>query len=177
MDTTILNKLAKITRKGMFLGTMASFAMMPTAFATECNEKTMDAFAYEDCVNAQAGAKVSNDNFGASGIDNADGMQQKKVLKPEAPTYRPFERDAYLTSSFGENRGTRYHAGFDYSTQMEEGWPIYAPEDGKVVELRVSPFHLPRNPRLLRNRLRDRLTLPLRSLRRLPVSSSTASRL
>lgn len=55
-------------------------------------------------------------------------------------SYSPFHRTAYLTSSFGENRGTRYHAGFDYSTQMEEGWPIYAPEDGVVKELRTSPY-------------------------------------
>lgn len=139
---TFLNKLAHFSRKGLFLGTMASIAWVPTAFAAEdCNEETMDAFAYEDCVKAKSGAKVSNDNFGASEVDNADGMAQKTVLKPDEPTYRPFDRDAYLTSSFGENRGTRYHAGFDYSTQMEEGWPIFAPEDGKVVELRVSPFH------------------------------------
>lgn len=57
-----------------------------------------------------------------------------------AEPYCPFKRDAYLTSSFGENRGTRYHAGFDYSTEMEEGWVIYAPENGTVKELRVSPF-------------------------------------
>lgn len=57
-----------------------------------------------------------------------------------AETYSPFQRDAYMTSSFGENRGTRYHAGFDYSTEMEEGWVIYAPENGTVKELRVSPF-------------------------------------
>ena len=56
------------------------------------------------------------------------------------PFYSPFQKDAYLTSSFGENRGTRYHAGVDYSTLMEEGWVIYAPEDGKVEEVRVSPF-------------------------------------
>ena len=56
------------------------------------------------------------------------------------PIYSPFQKDAYLTSSFGENRGTRYHAGVDYSTLMEEGWVIYAPEDGKVEEVRVSPF-------------------------------------
>ncbi len=56
------------------------------------------------------------------------------------PFYSPFQKEAYLTSSFGENRGTRYHAGVDYSTLMEEGWVIYAPEDGKVEEVRVSPF-------------------------------------
>jgi len=62
-------------------------------------------------------------------------------LAPAAePVYSPFQKDAYLTSSFGENRGTRYHAGVDYSTLMEEGWVIYAPENGKVEEIRVSPF-------------------------------------
>ena len=75
MDTTILNKLAKITRKGMFLGTMASFAMMPSAFAAECNEKTMDAFAYEDCIKAKSGEKVSNDNFSAS-AEASKGMSR-----------------------------------------------------------------------------------------------------
>ena len=58
----------------------------------------------------------------------------------QAADYSPFGRDAYLTSSFGENRGTRYHAGFDYSTLMEEGWVVYAPEDGIVKELQTSPF-------------------------------------
>lgn len=54
--------------------------------------------------------------------------------------YSPFGKKAYLTSSFGENRGTRYHAGIDYSTEMEEGWAIFAPENGVVEELRVSPY-------------------------------------
>ena len=113
-------------------------------YAEECNEETMDAFAYEDCIKEKTGNTGSTQNTRASesgAIDNADGVETKTIAKPSHPTYQPFDRDAYLTSSFGENRGTRYHAGFDYSTQMEEGWPIYAPEDGKVVELRVSPFH------------------------------------
>ena len=142
---TVWNKFTKIAHKKMILGIAGCLTLMAPAYAEECNAETMDAFAYEDCVKAKGGKVVNNENFGgsadANGIDNADGMEQKKVLKGEAPTYRPFDRDAYLTSSFGENRGTRYHAGFDYSTQMEEGWPIYAPEDGKVEELRVSPFH------------------------------------
>jgi len=62
------------------------------------------------------------------------------TLAAEQKSYSPFQKDAYLTSSFGENRGTRYHAGVDYSTQMEEGWVIYAPENGVVEEVRVSPF-------------------------------------
>ena len=40
--------------------------------------------------------------------------------------YFPFQKEAFLTSSFGENRGTRYHAGVDYSTNMEEGWVVFA---------------------------------------------------
>jgi murein DD-endopeptidase MepM/ murein hydrolase activator NlpD len=57
-----------------------------------------------------------------------------------AADYSPFGHPAYLTSSFGENRGTRYHAGIDYSTEMEEGWPVLAPEAGTIEEVRVSPF-------------------------------------
>jgi hypothetical protein len=57
-----------------------------------------------------------------------------------AADYSPFNRDAYLTSSFAENRGSRYHAGIDYSTEMEEGWPILAPEDGEIQDIKVSPF-------------------------------------
>jgi len=49
-----------------------------------------------------------------------------------AAQYQPLGREAYLTSSFGESRGTRYHAGIDLSTNMEEGWPIIAPSDGTV---------------------------------------------
>ena len=41
-----------------------------------------------------------------------------------ASDYNPFQKEAYLTSSFGESRGSRYHAGIDYSTNMEEGWTL-----------------------------------------------------
>ena len=110
--------MSKIWYKLIIISFFAS-----SAFAEVCNEKTMDAFAYEDCIASQQAANAGNDEPVAAG-----------------PTYNPFNRDAYLTSSFGENRGTRYHAGFDYSTNMEEGWVVYAPENGKVEELRVSPF-------------------------------------
>jgi hypothetical protein len=49
-----------------------------------------------------------------------------------APLYQPLGKTAYLTSSFGEDRGSRYHAGIDFSTSMEEGWPIIAPSNGFV---------------------------------------------
>lgn len=60
-------------------------------------------------------------------------------------TWEPLGRKAYTTSSFSENRGTRYHAGVDWSTEMEEGWPVLAPEDGSVERLRQSPFSYGKN--------------------------------
>ncbi|SHK71574.1 Peptidase family M23 [Fibrobacter intestinalis] len=54
--------------------------------------------------------------------------------------YMPFGKPGFLTSSFGENRGTRYHAGIDYSTEMQEGFPVLAPEEGKIVRVKVSPY-------------------------------------
>lgn len=131
---TIWNKFSKIAFGGI-IGACGIFAVPVSA--EECNQETMDAFAYEDCMKAKNGG--TTDNATGNAIDNADSVQTK-LLEPDAPTYMPFNKEAYVTSSFGENRGTRYHAGFDYSTNMEEGWPIFAPEDGKVVELRVSPF-------------------------------------
>lgn len=77
----------------------------------------------------------------------SENVENKSNSKEEVPLkevsfngYNPFAEKAYLTSSFGENRGTRYHAGIDYSTNMEEGLPIFAPENGKVKEIRTSPF-------------------------------------
>ena len=109
------------------------FALSANVVAEECDEATMDAFAYEDCIKAKGGATIDQTNFGSE-------APEAKAPTPAESKYSPFGKEAYLTSSFGENRGTRYHAGFDYSTQMEEGWPIYAPENGVVKEIRVSPF-------------------------------------
>ena len=102
-----------------------------------CDESKMDAFAYEDCIAAQRGAKLDNTDFSERTAPPAELISENYV---EPFSYDPFKRDAYLTSSFGENRGTRYHAGIDYSTQMEEGWPIFAPENGYVREVKTSPF-------------------------------------
>ena len=97
----------------------------------------MDAFAYEDCIAEQRGAKLDKTDFSERTAPPAELISENYV---EPFSYDPFQRNAYLTSSFGENRGTRYHAGIDYSTQMEEGWPIYAPENGFIKEIKVSPF-------------------------------------
>ncbi len=66
-------------------------------------------------------------------------------LEGEEAHYNPFPYKSYLTSSFGENRGTRYHAGIDFGTEMQEGWPILAPENGTVIQLRMSPFAYGKN--------------------------------
>lgn len=57
-----------------------------------------------------------------------------------AEAHLPFGVPGYLTSSFGESRGTRYHAGIDYSTDMKEGFPVIAPENGKISQVRLSPY-------------------------------------
>lgn len=70
-----------------------------------------------------------------------DSKQQNLSQNPPRDfLYYPFGKEAFLTSSFGENRGTRYHAGVDYSTEMKEGLPILSPEDGTVEEIRLSPY-------------------------------------
>ena len=109
-------------------------AGLSATFAEECNEQTMDAFAYEDCL-AEHNLPIP----GAKPKASNDGVPRLQVINPNE-VYNPFGRDAYLTSSFGENRGTRYHMGVDYSTDMTEGWVVYAPEDGVVSEIKTSPY-------------------------------------
>lgn len=129
--------MRKISNKFIFVAGSAlavSLLAGTTAFAEECNEATMDAFAYEDCIAANGGTVATDTK------PTTTTGPRLTVLGQKASPYDPFQREAYLTSSFGENRGTRYHMGIDYSTDMHEGWVIYAPEDGKVEELSVSPF-------------------------------------
>lgn len=129
--------MKKISNKFIYtVGSSLALSLLAcaAAFAEECNEQTMDAFAYEDCLAAN-GITAGTDAAASS----ANGPRLT-VLGTKPFSYNPFGRDAYLTSSFGENRGTRYHLGIDYSTEMEEGWVVYAPEDGTVSEIKTSPF-------------------------------------
>jgi murein DD-endopeptidase MepM/ murein hydrolase activator NlpD len=128
-------RLTKISSLLLSAGCALSFA--GTNPNIVCDASKMDAFAYEDCIATQRGAKLDNTDFSERNAPPAELISESYV---EPFTYDPFNRDAYLTSSFGENRGTRYHAGIDYSTQMEEGWPIYAPENGYIKEIKTSPF-------------------------------------
>lgn len=138
MNTIKRNFFCKFSKT--ILGSTLIFSTLATAADIVCDEATMDAFAYEDCLKEQQGGTVNNEDFGNTAAVKAAKEEQEAAAKVVVPKYQPFGKNAFLTSSFGENRGTRYHAGLDYSTDMEEGWPIFAPEDGKVKELRVSPF-------------------------------------
>lgn len=133
----LMNKLKLSLTHGIIA---AALAFPSISIAEECSEETMDAFAYEDCIKAKNGGTVNEADFGGAAAKASEKEQQELNTQKATEKYQPFGKEAYLTSSFGENRGTRYHAGLDYSTNMEEGWPIFAPEDGKVKELRVSPF-------------------------------------
>lgn len=128
----------RFTKISSFILTVGSvFGIAATTAGTPCDASKMDAFAYEDCIAAQRGAKIDNTDFSERSAPPPELVSESYV---EPFSYDPFQRDTYLTSSFGENRGTRYHAGIDYSTQMEEGWPIFAPENGYVKEVQTSPF-------------------------------------
>ena len=129
--------MVRLTKKIPLVLSIGSALCFADNANTVCDASKMDAFAYEDCIAVQRGAKLDNTDFSERAAPPAELISESYV---EPFSYDPFNRDAYLTSSFGENRGTRYHAGIDYSTQMEEGWPIYAPENGYVREIKTSPF-------------------------------------
>ncbi|MFC2088833.1 M23 family metallopeptidase [Calditrichota bacterium] len=52
----------------------------------------------------------------------------------------PTNASNYLTSSFCEYRPGHYHSAIDIKTWNQEGYPIYAIDDGKIYRIRVSPF-------------------------------------
>jgi hypothetical protein len=51
----------------------------------------------------------------------------------------PTSASRLLTSSFGEYRPRRYHAGYDVKTWGKEGYPVFAMRDGYIWRVRVSP--------------------------------------
>lgn len=52
----------------------------------------------------------------------------------------PMAAPPALTSSFGEYRPRRFHAGLDFKTWGKEGYPVLAVEDGYVWRVRTSPW-------------------------------------
>lgn len=51
----------------------------------------------------------------------------------------PTNASHLLTSSFGEYRPRRFHAGIDIKTWGQEGYPVFAMEDGYIWRVRISP--------------------------------------
>ena len=51
-----------------------------------------------------------------------------------------FSERLWLNGTFGELRYNHFHAGLDISTKREIGIPVYAPADGTVNRIKVSPF-------------------------------------
>lgn len=51
-----------------------------------------------------------------------------------------FSDKLFLNGTFGELRYNHFHAGLDISTNRKTGQPIYAPADGTVNRIKVSPL-------------------------------------
>ncbi|MGD8376771.1 MAG: M23 family peptidase, partial [Acidobacteriota bacterium] len=51
----------------------------------------------------------------------------------------PLPADLPATASFGEYRPGHLHAGLDFSTGGELGWPVRAAAAGEVFRLKVEP--------------------------------------
>ena len=52
----------------------------------------------------------------------------------------PTDASRLLTSSFAEARGGRFHAGIDFKTWGQTGYPVFAVRDGYISRISVSPF-------------------------------------
>ena len=52
----------------------------------------------------------------------------------------PTDASRLMTSSFGEFRPGHFHAGIDVKTWGQEGYRVFAVEDGSIINVRVSPY-------------------------------------
>jgi murein DD-endopeptidase MepM/ murein hydrolase activator NlpD len=52
----------------------------------------------------------------------------------------PLGIELVLSGTFGELRNNHFHSGIDFKTQGQEGLPVYAAADGKVVRIKVSAY-------------------------------------
>ncbi|MBI2952491.1 M23 family metallopeptidase, partial [bacterium] len=63
------------------------------------------------------------------------------LARAEEPAYHwPLDARPALTSTFGEYRNSRFHAGIDLKTWGQEGFPAFAVDDGSVIRVRTSPW-------------------------------------
>ena len=52
----------------------------------------------------------------------------------------PTNASQWITSTFGESRPRRFHAGFDVKTWNQVGYQAIAVRDGYIMRMRISPF-------------------------------------
>ncbi len=52
----------------------------------------------------------------------------------------PLDTTPLLSGTFGEFRGTHFHAGIDIKTYGQTGLPVYATADGYVSRIKISPY-------------------------------------
>lgn len=70
----------------------------------------------------------------------AIGVQAAGPARAAAAPRWPLDLPArWLTSNFMEYRGGRFHAGLDFKTREQEGFPALAVEDGWIERVRVTP--------------------------------------
>jgi hypothetical protein len=65
---------------------------------------------------------------------------QVKTAYPQGCFINPLDIPLSLAGNFGELRGNHFHAGFDFRTNGEEGYPVKAVADGYVSRIKVSAF-------------------------------------
>jgi hypothetical protein len=65
---------------------------------------------------------------------------QVKTAYPQGCFINPLDIPLALAGNFGELRGNHFHAGFDFRTNGEEGYPVKAVADGYVSRIKVSAY-------------------------------------
>ncbi len=61
------------------------------------------------------------------------------ALLAEQEYHPPIETPLIVTGTFGEFRGTHFHAGVDFSTQRRIGKKVYAIDSGHISRIKVAP--------------------------------------
>ncbi len=63
-----------------------------------------------------------------------------KAQNSETSFRFPLDTPAYLSGTFGEFRGSHFHAGIDIKTFGQEGLEVLSAEDGYVSRIKISPY-------------------------------------
>ncbi len=62
-----------------------------------------------------------------------------QLVQSEDFYHAPMDPPLTITGTFGEFRGTHFHAGIDFSTQRKTGRKVYAIDSGYVSRIKVAP--------------------------------------